>query len=147
MTGSLQRFDPQSSLSRFEPMRGIGNIFDMFDFMRPTRMFEAESLRIDVNETDDAYLVKAEMPGFKKEDIKVAINGDEVTISGERNAEQESGAGNVVCRECYQGRQYRRFSLPQSVDEDRATATCHDGVLELNLPKKTGAGATQLTIQ
>lgn len=147
MASNIQRFDPQGAMSRFEPMRGLGNMFDMFDFMRPTQMFETESLRIDVNETDQAYLVKAEMPGIKKEDIKVAINGDEVTISGERSSEEERREGNIVCRERYQGRQYRSFTLPQSVDEEKATATCHDGVLELNLPKKLGAGAKQLTIQ
>ncbi|MFC0134111.1 stress protein [Massilia eurypsychrophila] len=146
MAGSIQRFETQGGMSRFEPMRGIGNMFDMFDLMRPARVFEAESLRIDVNETDQAYLVKAEMPGIKKEDIKVSINGDEVTISGERDSQEERREGNVVCRERYQGRQYRSFTLPQSVDEEKATATCHDGVLELNLPKKAGSGAKQLTI-
>lgn len=147
MAGSLQRFDPQGGMSRFEPMRGIGTVFDMFDFMRPARILGEESLRIDVNETEQAYLVKAEMPGVKKEDIKVAINGDEVTISAERSSEEERNEGNVVCRERYQGRQYRSFTLPQFIDEEKATASCHDGVLELTLPKKAGAGAKQLSIQ
>ena len=147
MAGSIQRFEPQGGVSRFEPMRGLENMFDMFDLMRPARLFGTESLRIDVNETDQAYLVKAEMPGIKKEDIKVAIHGDEVTISGERDSEEERREGNIVCRERYQGRQYRSFTLPQPVDEENATAKCHDGVLELNLPKRAGAGAKQLTVQ
>lgn len=147
MAGSLQRFDPQGSMARFEPMRGLGNMFDLLDFMRPGRMLGDEHLRIDVSETDQAYLVKAEMPGIKKEDIKVSINGDEVTISGERSSETERQEGNVVCRERYQGRQFRSFTLPQYIDEDQASASCNDGVLELSLPKKAGAGAKQLTIQ
>lgn len=148
MAGNLQRFEPQGAMSRFEPMRNLGNMFDLFDFMRPSRMlFNEDHLRIDVNETDDAYIVKAEMPGCRKEDIKVSVNGDEVTISGERQSEQERTEGNVVCRERYQGRQYRSFTLPQSVDEDKASATCREGILELNLPKKPGSGARQLSIQ
>lgn len=147
MAGNLQRFDPEGSLARFEPMRGFGNMFDLLDFMRPGRLFGDGHLKIDVNETDQGYLVKAEIPGIKKEDIKVSINGDEVTISAERSSEQEQSEGNVVCRERYQGRQFRSFTLPQFVDEEKATASCHDGVLELNLPKKAGAGAKQLTIQ
>lgn len=147
MAGSLQRYDPQNRLSPFEPMRGFGNMFELLDLMRPSRLFGDDQLRIDVDETQDAYLVKAEMPGIKKEDIKVAINGDEVSISGERSGEEERKEGNVVCRERFQGRQYRSFTLPQYIDEDKASATCHDGVLELTLPKKAGGGARQLTIQ
>lgn len=147
MAGSLQRYEPAGSLSRFEPMLGLGNMFDLLDFMRPGRLFGEAQLRIDVHETDQAYLVKAEMPGIKKEDIKVAIDGDEVTISGERSGEEERTEGSVVCRERYQGRQYRSFTLAQPVDQDQASASCHDGVLELTLPKKAGGSARQLTIQ
>lgn len=147
MAGNLQTVHSPSSLSRFDPMRSFGSMLDMFDLMRPTRMFADESLRMDVSETEQAYLVKAEIPGVRKEDIKVTINGDEVTIGGERESEQERKEGNVVCRERYQGRQFRSFTLPQFIDEEKATATCQDGVLELVLPKKAGAGARQLSIQ
>lgn len=147
MAGNLTRFDPRGGLARFEPMRNFGNLFDMFDLMRPLRALGDENLRIDVTETDQAYQVKAEMPGFKKEDIKVAIQGDQVTISAESTSDQERSEGNVVCRERYQGSQHRTFTLPQYVDEENASATCHDGILELNLPKKPGTGGKQLTIQ
>lgn len=73
-------------------------------------------------------LVKAEVPGIKKEDIKVAINGNEVTINCERNSEEEGREEPIVCCERYQGRQYRSFTLPQSVDEEkplpRAVTAC-----------------------
>lgn len=147
MAGNMQRFDPQGGTQRFEPMRGIGNLFDVFDIMRPARLLGEETLKIDVHENDQAYMVKAEMPGIKKEDIKVSIRGDEVTISGERHSDQEHREGNVVCRERYQGKQYRSFTLPQFVDEEKASATCHDGILELTLPKKPGSGGKQLSIQ
>lgn len=150
MASNMQRFDPHGGVQRFDPMRGIGSLFDMFDvfnIMRPAQLLGGEHLKIDVHENDQAYLVTAEMPGIKKEDIKVSINGDEVTISAERESEQERKEGNLVCRERYQGKQYRSFTLPQFVDEDKASANCHDGVLELTLPKKPGTGGRQLPIQ
>lgn len=147
MAGNLMRFEPTSALSRFNPIRDFANAFDLFDIMRPLRMLENEPIRLDITETDQAYLVKAEMPGMKRDDIKVSIQGDQVTISAEESADQERTEGNIVCRERYHGKQFRSFSLPQHVDEEKALATCHDGVLELNLPKKGGTGAKQLTIQ
>lgn len=147
MAGNLTRFAPHSSLARFNPMRDLANAFDMFDIMRPMGMLENQVIPVDITETDQAYLVKAEMPGVKREDIKVSIQGDQVTISAETSAAEERTEGNIVCRERYQGKQFRSFSLPQSVDEENAHATCNNGVLELNLPKKGGAGAKQLSIQ
>lgn len=147
MAGNLTRIEPLASLSRFNPLRDFANAFEMFDLMRPMRMLDNDTIRLDITETDQAYLIKAEMPGVKREDIKVSIQGDQVSISAETGAEQERTEGNVVCRERYHGKQYRSFSLPQSVDEENAHAVCHDGVLELNLPKKGGTGAKQLTIQ
>lgn len=146
MAGNMTLFEPRA-LSRFNPMREIANAFDMFDIMPPMRMLDNELIRLDVTETDQAYLVKAEMPGVKKEDIKVSIQGDQVTISAETVTDEERTEGNIVCRERYQGKQFRSFSLPQYVDEENAQASCHDGILELNLPKKGGTGAKQLTIQ
>ena len=147
MAGNIARFEPQGAMSRFDPMRSFANVFNMFDMMRPLRALDVERLPIDVSETDQAYLVKAEMPGFKREDIKVSVQGDEVTISAETKQEDERTEGNTVCRERYHGKQYRSFTLPQNVDEENASATCHDGILELTLPKKAGSGARQLTIQ
>ena len=147
MAGNLTRFDPHSSLAHFNPMRDLANAFDMFDIMRPMRMLDNEVIPLDVTETDQAYVVKAAMPGVKREDIKVSIQGDQVTISAETDAEEERTEGNIVCRERYHGKQFRSFTLPQSVDEENAHASCTNGVLELKLPKKGGAGAKQLSIQ
>lgn len=147
MAGNLSRFDPQGALARIDPMRNVGSMFDMFDLMRPLRGLESERLRIDITENDQAYLVKAEIPGVKKEDIKVSIDGDEVTISAETDKQEERMEGNTVCRERYHGKQFRSFTLPQFVDEEKATASAHDGILELTLPKKAGTGGKQLTVQ
>jgi HSP20 family protein len=77
----------------------------------------------------------------------VSVHGDEVTISAETSKEDERTEGNTVCRERYHGKQYRSFTLPQSVDEEQANAVCRDGILELTLPKKAGSGAKQITVQ
>lgn len=147
MAANLTRFDPQTALSPFHPMRSLADMFDMFDFMRPARLLGEEVIRLDVTENDQAYMVKAEMPGMSRDDIKVSIQGDQVTISAESGTDQQRTEGNVVCRERYLGKQFRSFTLPQTVDEENAHASYHDGVLELNLPKKGGTGARQLSIQ
>ncbi len=147
MAGNLTRFEPHSTLARLNPMRDLVNAFDIFDIMRPMRMLENQVIPVDITETDQAYLVKAEMPGIKREDIKVSIQGDQVTISATTSADEERTEGNIVCRERYHGKQFRSFSLPQSVDEENAHATCNNGVLELILPKRGGSGAKQLAIQ
>ncbi len=147
MAANLTRFEPHAALSSFNPMRDLAHAFDMLDFMRPMRMLDNDLLRLDITETDQAYLVKAEMPGVKKEDIKVSINGDQVSISAESQTNEEHKEGNVVCRERYHGRQFRSFTLATQVDEEGAKASCKDGILELELPKKGGGGAKQLAIQ
>jgi len=148
MPSNLTRFDPMIPAARFDPLGGIENFFNAFGLPMPMRPFDMENrIRMDVTETDQAYLVKAEMPGVNKEDIKVSIDGDEVTIRAEVSNEQERTEGNVVCLERHHGQQFRNFTLPQDVDGDQATAVCHDGILELTLPKKPGGGAKQIAIQ
>jgi HSP20 family protein len=112
------------------------------------RGVEAEGrIRVDVTETDQAYEVKADMPGLKKEDIKIAIEGNVVSISATTQGEQEQTRGGLVYSERYSGTQYRSFSLPQEVDDAKTEAKYEDGVLRLTLPKKAGTTKKQITIQ
>ena len=105
-------------------------------------------LRVDVSETEKEYRVVAEMPGVRKEDINVSINGAEVTISAEVTNEKEEKEGERTLRsERFYGKLYRAFTLEHPVDEANAQARYADGVLELTLPKKAAAAAKQLTIQ
>jgi len=104
--------------------------------------------RIDVKEDDGAYVVQAEIPGVKKEDINVTINGNQVTISAEVKREREDKQGEKVLRsERYYGKVYRAFSLAQDVDEASAQAKYNEGVLELRLPKKAAVTSKKLAIQ
>lgn len=105
-------------------------------------------IRMDVKEDDKAYIVHAEMPGVKKDDIHVTIDGDQVAISAEVKSEKDVKEGEKVLRsERYYGKVSRAFSLGQDVDQGAAEAKYHDGVLELKLPKKATSASRELAIQ
>ena len=96
---------------------------------------------------DTEYQVLAELPGLKKEEISITINGNEVAISAEVKHEKVVKNGEAVLRaERYYGKIQRAFALGQEVDEATAQAKYNDGVLELTLPKKTVAAAKRLTV-
>lgn len=119
--------------------------------MRPWRMPSPEMaprIRLDVSETDGQYAVKAEIPGVRKEDIDVRVDGNMVTISAEVKTEREEKKGSRVLRqERQQGYASRSFTLGCPLDETRAQASYHDGVLELKLPKKAAAANKRLAIE
>lgn len=119
-------------------------------FMRPVR-FEGQQevqIKVDVSEDDKAYTVHAEIPGVKKEDIHVTIDGDQVAISAEVKNEKEAKEGEKILRsERYYGKVSRVFTLGQDVDDAAAEAKYSNGVLELRLPKRTSAKSRRLNIQ
>ena len=105
-------------------------------------------IKIDVEEDDRSYKVKAEVPGVKKEDINVQIDGNQVSISAEAKREREvMEKGKVIRSERYYGSMFRSFSLSQDVDQTGANAKYTDGILELALPKKAGRESKKLTVQ
>jgi HSP20 family protein len=108
----------------------------------------AATIKVDVIERGDAYVVKAEVPGVKKDDIQVTIEGNQVTIAAEVKRESEQKDGERLVRsERYFGAVYRSFVLPVDIDEAASNAKYEDGVLELTLTKKAEAQARKLTIQ
>lgn len=109
---------------------------------------DAPAVKIDVKEQEKAYLVHAEIPGMKKEDIHVAIDGAVVSVTAERREEKDVKQGERVLRtERYVGKVSRSFQLAQEIDEAQVAAKYADGVLELVLPKKAAAQARRITIQ
>ncbi|MDI6749697.1 MAG: Hsp20/alpha crystallin family protein [Pseudomonadota bacterium] len=135
-----------NELTRYDP---FDDFFRGF-FVRPIEMgkgIEAPDMKVDVKEQDKAFVIHAEMPGIKKEDIHVTIDGPVVSISAERKEEKEEKEGGRVLRsERYFGKVSRSFNLGQDIDDGAATAKFTDGVLELTLPKKAQAQAKRLTI-
>ena len=105
-------------------------------------------IKLDVAEDDKTYTVKAEIPGAKKEDISVSVDGNLVSLSAEVRSEKEEKEGKKVIRsERYYGAVSRSFTLASEVDMDKAEAKYEDGVLRLTLPKKPGAEARKLTVK
>jgi HSP20 family protein len=139
-----------ANITRFDPFSDAFE--DVFRRMwRPVR-WEGEAaapeIKVDVEETDKSYVVKAEIPGVKKEDIDVHIDANVVTISAESKREKQvEEKGKVIRSERYYGSMLRSFSLGTDVDQAEATAKYTDGVLELTLPKKATSAAKKLTVK
>jgi HSP20 family protein len=108
-------------------------------WLRPFRVFARESLtlapRMDVYEKDNAVVVKAELPGLKKEDVQVEVEGEELVIRGESKAESEVKDEDYYRSERSFGSFYRRMALPTGVTPEQIQATLNDGVLEVRIPK------------
>ncbi|AIP55278.1 stress response protein [Burkholderia pseudomallei] len=141
-----------SNVTRYDPF-SLEPVSDLFQgLFRPLRgIADADeklaSMKIDVTENDQAYAVKAELPGVDKNDINVQIDGNTVSISAkvERNKELKEGE-RVIRRERYSGEFARTFSLANELDRDAASAQYQDGVLSLTLPKKASSEKKKLTI-
>ncbi|MEZ5660125.1 MAG: Hsp20/alpha crystallin family protein [Burkholderiaceae bacterium] len=108
---------------------------------------QALDIRIDVKETDKAYQVHADVPGARREDIHVDVDGNVVSITAEVKRDNEVKEGEKVLRtERYRGSMTRSFSLGAEIDEAEASAKVENGVLELTLPKKAVSRARRLTV-
>lgn len=133
----------------------IDRLDDLFPEMfrrlaRPLRLADEApgEIRLDVSEHDKAYEVRAEIPGAKKDDIKVSVDGNFVSITGEvRKESEEKSAGKVLVKETYFGSVSRGFSLAHEIDGDGVVAKLEDGILNLTLPKREGGGSRTIKIQ
>jgi len=136
----------------------LNDLFDLDPFessfrslMRPWRLEGTErapQIKIDLTEHEDSYAVKAEIPGVRKEDIDIRVEGNLVTISAEMKKEkEEKKEGRVLRRERQEGYASRSFTLACPVDDGKAEAKFVDGVLELTLPKKAPTSTKRLTVK
>jgi HSP20 family protein len=138
-----------ANVTRFDP---FDDLFRGF-FVRPVEFNNAQqsaapSIKMDVKEDGDNYLVHAELPGVKKEDIHVVVDGNQVSISAEVKQEKEVKEGDRVLRsERYFGKVSRSFQLGQDIDDAKAGAKFNDGVLELTLPKRAAVANKRLAIE
>ena len=120
------------------------------NMLRPTRLdleTTEPEIRLDLKETEKAYMVHAEIPGVSKEDIDVSIDGSLVSIRAEVRREKEEKGETMLRSERYYGAMTRSFTLATEVDEKAATAKYSDGVLELMLPKKPGGTTRRVQVQ
>jgi HSP20 family protein len=119
-------------------------------FARPFAVPEVEpaEIRLNVTENDKNYEVRAEIPGVKKDDVRVSIDGNFVSISAEvRKEKEEKSAGRQLVKESYYGSVSRGFSLAHEIDGKAVVAKLEDGILKLTLPKREGSTAQAIAIQ
>ncbi len=139
---NLISYDPRTDTSYDELFRG---------FFKPVRLESAPgpvTIKMDVTETENGYVVHSELPGVKKENIDVAIETNQVTITAEVKREWEKNDGDRTLRsERYFGNVYRSFTLPVELDESACEARFDNGILELKLVKKAAAPGKKLAIK
>jgi len=140
-----------ANVTRYDP---FGELFDdIFKgyFVRPVMAEGRESaprVKIEVTEQNGGFKVLAEIPGVKKDDIQVNVDGDQVSITAEVKQEKDVKEGErLVHSERLYGKTSRAFRLGYEIDEAKVQAKYNDGVLELVLPKKQTAAAKQIAIQ
>lgn len=143
-------------LVRWEPFEGLSTIQsrinDLFEeaFGRP-RFQQASSARVwypavDILESKDSYLIRAELPGMKKEDFHLELKDGTLTLSGERKLEEPANGVEYHRTERLAGKFSRSFYLPQTVKHDGIKATYRDGILEVLVPKAEEAKPRQITV-
>jgi HSP20 family protein len=138
-----------NALTRIDPFEQL--FPELFRrFARPLRLADDApgEVRLDVTETDKDYQVRAEIPGAKKEDIRVTVDGNFVSIAAEvRREKEEKSGGRVLLKETYVGSVSRGFSLAHEIDAKAVVAKLEDGVLKLTLPKREGVGSRAIAIE
>ena len=134
---SLTQWNPREELQELE--RRISSLFHKEPL---SRRDDQENMKIvewapsvDVTEDDKEYLIQADAPGVKREDVKVVVQNGVLTVSGERQSEKEEKGKKFHKVERSYGSFARSFTLPEEVEEDKLSAKFKDGVLTVHLPK------------
>jgi HSP20 family protein len=138
----LERWDP----GRWDPIRQIERMQEqmnqVFDRLAPfgsSAVGEFAYLpSVEVEESDNAFQVKLEVPGMEAKDLEIEVTDDTVTIRGERKTEQKTEEKNLVRSEFQYGKFERRFRLPAQVKNNEVQADYQNGILQLTLPKVAG---------
>jgi HSP20 family protein len=144
------------NLVRWDPFRELDGIHARLSRMlgeRPLREFDTDPLSfgewapaVDIQETDNEYLVKADLPKVKKEDVKVEYEDGVLTVEGERKLEKEEKGRQFHKIEREYGKFVRRFALPGEIDAAKLSADFRDGVLNVHLPKSPETKPKAVTV-
>ena len=138
-----------SALTRIDPFEQL--FPELFRrFARPLSFADEApgQISIDVTENDKDYQVRAEIPGAKKEDIRVTVDGNFVSITAEvKKEKEEKSGGRALLKETYFGSASRGFSLAHEIDDKGVVAKLEDGILKLALPKREGGGSRSIAVQ
>jgi HSP20 family protein len=133
---SLMKWDPFRDLLNIQ--QSIGRLFDDRFLRLPEERGELPSslmFPVDIQDKGDSLVVKAEVPGLKREDIKISFSDGRLSIQGERKKEAREENARFLRVERSYGNFYRSFNIDVPVEQDKITASYRDGILEVNLPK------------
>jgi len=156
---AITRWEPFRGLRRWDPFREMASLRREMDrlfgeYFGRVRGTEEEGLvtgtwapAVDIYETDDKVVLKAELPGLKKEDIDIQIRDNTLTLKGEKKFEKEVKEENYHRVERAYGSFQRSFTLPSTIKQEGIEASFKDGVLEISLPKVEEAKPKQIKIQ
>jgi HSP20 family protein len=140
-----------ANITRYDPFNDLVDDFFKGFLVRPVAYEGGRDVlprvKVDVAEKNGAYVVKGELPGVKKEDIHVSVDGAQVTLEAEVKQEKSTDNERVLHTERTYGKVSRAFTLPQEIDEAKVQARFEDGVLELTLPKKQAPARKPILIQ
>ena len=143
----LTRWNPLRQASSYDPFTDLEDLFRGLENRSLSRPYEKTlEMRMDVNEDDKAYRITVDIPGVKKQDIDVAVEGNQVTITAEVKHDLSRDTEKEIHRERFAGKSFRTFSLPLEVDSGKAEARYDGGVLNLTLPKKGSTQAKRISI-
>jgi HSP20 family protein len=145
------------ALTRWSPYRDMVNVRDEMNrvfnefFGRGSQeegawYAGAWSPPVDIFETDEALIMKAELPGFSKDDISIELKENTLFMKGERKRQDEVKEGNYHRMERMYGAFQRSFLLPTTVEHDKVKASYKDGILELHLPKVQAAQPKRIAV-
>jgi HSP20 family protein len=147
-----QKMSRLNGLDLYRPGASIWNMLadvdTLFDRYEPaTAAAAAFSPRANIEETESAYLLSFDLPGVKKEDLKIDVHGRTFTLSGERKRKSESDERGIKRYECVAGKFTRSFTLPVGVDASKVEAALLDGVLSVIVPKSEAEKPRTITIK
>jgi HSP20 family protein len=141
-----EEWDPFADL--LDLQRQINRLFDISFSRNPVKFATEEILpAIDLYETNDSYVVEAELPGLKQNEIDVNIEEDSLVIKGEKKREKELKEDNYHRAERFYGKFERRIALPSNIDKDKVKASYKDGILKISIPKKEEAKPKQIKVE
>ena len=142
----LWNWSPVEQLSTLR--EEINRLFDspFGELTRHMELFNGWTPALDVYEDKDNLIVKAELPGMKREEIDISFHDGTLTISGERKYEQKNQDAETYRAERFFGKFHRTLALPKPVQSDKATATYKDGILTVTLPKTEEAKPKQIQV-
>jgi HSP20 family protein len=145
---ALARWTPYRDLMsvRDEMNRVMNEVFGRGANDESSWFSGAWSPPVDIFETDEALVMKAELPGFSKDDISIELKDNSLVIKGERKREDEVKEGNYHRTERSYGAFQRSFLLPTTVDQEKVKASYKDGILELRLPKVQAAQPKRIAV-